>query len=114
MTQPFTTAELDAMVHNLSCEQEVKEYVTISRGMYLRLIAAARVSIPRPIAEAPKDGTVVDMFYADGERLPDVRWFNDVEQSHWQYMDSVDGGWRKSYSHAKFVSFLPIPKGGAS
>lgn len=84
----------------------------IDPDIILRLIAAARASIPRPIAEAPRDGTRFDLF------VPDLSW----RIPNCSY--DTDGSLRDGYGDLvalehraeliKKSTWLPIPKGGVS
>ena len=75
---------------------------------YAKLIAAARASIPRPIAEAPRDGTLIDVWTESGKRYTDVKY----DEGEWWF--ETDDLHMQMAIREPIVSFLPIPKGGAS
>jgi len=58
----------------------------------------------QPIETAPKDGTVVDLWTIDGERIPDAFW---VERLGY-FMDSTG----ESYPAVEFTHFMLITPPG--
>lgn len=72
----------------------------------LRLIAAAERSCRRPIADAPKDGTLIDVITINGERVPDVGFWRD----HWRIPggDEVDPLMTSGHG----IGWHPIPGEG--
>ena len=72
----------------------------------LRLIAAAERSCRRPIADAPKDGTLIDVITIDGDRVPDVGFWRD----HWRIPggDEVDPLMTSGHG----IGWFPIPGEG--
>lgn len=59
----------------------------------------------KPISEAPKDGTFVDI-WDDGGRCPNARWNED----RWVYLDE-HGCWEMAVSPTHFMIIEP-PKEG--
>lgn len=80
--------------------------VMISEELLDRLIAAARASIQRPIADAPRDGTLIDVITIDGDRVPDVGFWRD----HWRIPggDEVDPLMTSGHG----IGWFPIPGEG--
>ena len=106
MTQPFTTAELDAIIKEAEIQSRLTGYVAAS--LFDRMADAARASIPRPIAEAPMDGTLIDVWTESGKRYTDVKY----DEGEWWF--ETDDLHMQMAIREPLVSFLPIPKGGAS
>jgi hypothetical protein len=52
----------------------------------------------QPIATAPRDGTVVDLWHKDGFRLTDNWW------------DSEDGVWVSMFDDSDLTHWMPIPE----
>ena len=90
---PLTVEELDNVRLKIAFHGHA---VMISEELLDRLIAAARASIPRPIAEAPMDGTVV-------ERCPLCGYTEEEKRFHMDH-----------YLCDAKSARGPIPKGGAS
>lgn len=94
MSQPFTTAELDAIA-----KSKVGMFLEINDDDFERLIAAARTSIPRPISEAPRDGT----------------WIVGRDLFGCWHVCSLGNLWADKKGYERILDiFIPIPKGGAS
>lgn len=102
---PLTLDELDKFKTWLESETNCNDFPIVNAGLLYRLIAAARASIPRPIADAPRDGTYVDVWDEKGNRYPDSSFINGEWCDCEGYVFSVS---------QQPVSFLPILKGGVS
>lgn len=111
MTQPFITAELDAIIKEAEIQSRLTGYVAAS--LFDRMAAAARSAIPRPIADAPRDGTEIDVFDSTGKRYAKVKWSKFFNK--WaQFAGYVGGDSAWGELQIEPVSFLPTPKCGAS
>jgi hypothetical protein len=116
---PLTHEELNRiektgmLIRIIPFSREQPEWRTIEKKALDKLIAAARASIPRPIADAPRDGTEIDVFDSTGKRYAKVKW-SKVFNKWAQFAGYIgeDSAWGELQIEP--VSFLPIPKGGAS
>lgn len=97
---PLTLTELDEYEARVKeVERALKEdfeYFHLDPTQVLRVIAAARASIPRPISEEPMDGTVV-------ERCPHCGYTEEDKRFHMDH-----------YLCDAKSARGPIPKGGVS
>lgn len=67
--------ELDAIEAEIQKAIDDKEIaIMVIPSRVMQLIAAARRAIPRPISEAPRDGTEIDVFWKDGSRSTNCRF----------------------------------------
>lgn len=105
--KPLTMEEL--AVHKKSTEDAISfgiKSFPVVVDFYARLLAAAERSCRRPIADAPKDGTLIDVITINGERVPDVGFWRD----HWRIPggDEVDPLMTSGHG----IGWHPIPGEG--
>lgn len=72
----------------------------------LRLPAAAERSCRRPIADSPRDGTLIDIFSKEGVRFANVKY----DAPWWRYLNE-NGHWCKMKTFEP-ETWLPIPGEG--
>lgn len=97
--KPLTHEELDEHEkHARYCGSVAQPYVDLGPADLMRLIAAARRSTPRPIAEAPRDGKMIVGRLCNGDWR--VCWWGS---GHAEWTDG-------RVSILQVVEFIPIPE----
>lgn len=101
-----THEELDAIINEGVEINNKRGTATMEEWQFNALIATARAAIPRPISEAPRDGTAIDLITNFGRRIANCAFYSC---SAVEWVDENRDQDIRLHKGELVVSWLPIP-----